>query len=492
MSTTRQVAQGTMRLLSGQVLARVVDFALYLLLARSLGVEGFGLYTFALSFVLLFNVVADLGVSTVLTREAARTPDRMRALLRHALALKAGSAAVAVMAIVVVAVATRITGPALALIAVAGVSLALRSVTLLFEGLLKAANRAGSAGVAAVVGSVVSLAAAAALLAAGWGPLGAAIAWGVGGIAHLALAAWLSRRLYAPTTGWPAPAATAPTRRGMLREALPLAVSWVFIALYFRIDAVMLHVMVGEHAVGLYGGIYRVFEAFTMLAVAYRSVLFPFMARAADGPPAALAVLCRKSIRLHLAFTVLVAVFITFHARALVLLVLGARYAEAAPGLAILIWALPGSFIADTLLHLLIAQRRQSPGTRAVSLTAALNIALNLLLIPRYSFLGAALATAVSEAVCCGLLFLLFRRGVPGVGVARAVWRPIAAGVFVAALLAFLTPLLPGGLPGLALGAGITLIGYGSALVALGGISGEDLAVVRSLLPFPLVSEAQP
>ena len=136
MSTTRQVARGTMRLLSGQLLARVVDFALYLLLARSLGVEGFGLYTFALSFVLLFNVVADLGVSTVLTREAARSPDRMRALLGHALALKAASAAAAVIAIVAVAVVSRTTGPALAIIAVAGVSLGMRSVTLLFEGLL--------------------------------------------------------------------------------------------------------------------------------------------------------------------------------------------------------------------------------------------------------------------------------------------------------------------------------------------------------------------
>ena len=114
------------------------------------------------------------------------------------------------------------------------------------------------------------------------------------------------------------------------------------------------------------------------------------------------------------------------------------------------------------------------------------------MLIPRYSFLGAAIATVVSEVVCCGLLFLLFRRGVPGVGLARAAWRPIAAGVLVAALLSFLTPLLPDGLPGLALGAGVTLTGYAAALLALGGVSGEDLAVVRSLLPFAPVSEARP
>jgi len=499
-STSRQVARGTLQLLSGQIAARLIDFALYLILARSLPVEGFGLFTFALSFVLLFNVVADLGVSTVMTREVSRAPDRARALVGHALVLKAGGGALAVVAILAAALALGTRGEAFVLVAVCGASLAARSTTLVFEGLLKATGRAGAVGTATFAGSLVGLATAGALLAAGIGPLAAAIAWGTGGLVHLSLSAWLARRLYARTPGAeagapgagtvrapggaPARALAAPPvlgRHAMLREALPLALSWVFIALYFRIDAVMLQFLSGERAVGLYGGIYRIFEAFTMLAVAYRSVLFPVMARAADGPREALAVLCRKSIRLHLVFTIAVAVFVSFNARALVTLVLGQRYADAAPGLAILVWALPGSFMADTLLHLLIAQRRQKLGTTAVSVTAALNIALNVVLIPKYSFVGAAAATVASEALCFVLLLGLFRRGAPAVGVARTVWRPLAAGGALAAAMAALTPLVPSGPAGLAVGGAAAAAVYLAALVALGALTRDDLVLARSI-----------
>ena len=60
-----------------------------------------------------------------------------------------------------------------------------------------------------------------------------------------------------------------------------------------------------------------------LISAAYRSVLFPVMARAADGPREALGVLCRKSLRLHLLFTVGVAVFISFQARQVIEVILG-------------------------------------------------------------------------------------------------------------------------------------------------------------------------
>jgi len=489
-SVSRSVARGTLRLLSGQLGARALDFALYLLLARKLGVETFGLYMFALSFTLLFSVLADFGVSTVLTREVARDPRRTRALLADALALKLGFAAVTLAVVLGVAAATRTPPATLALVATFCVAMLLNSVALVLEGLLRAVDRAGSVGISLLVASATGLAAAAVLVLGGRGVAGGAAAYLAAAAAHAAAAAWLTRDLWrAPAAGAGDGAAGAVAsarwsgRLAMLREAGPLAVSWLFIALYFRIDAVMLHALKDERAVGLYGGIYRVFEVFAMLAVAFRSVLFPVMARAADGPREALAVLCRKSLRAHLLFTVLVAVFFTLEARPLVTLILGADYAAAAPGLAILIWALPGSFMADTLLHLLIAQRRQAAGTWAVGATALFNVLLNFALIPRFSFLGASAATVASELLCFALLFALFRRGVPGIALARVAWRPLLAGGAAAAALAAAAPRVPGGLPGLALAGAGSLAAYAAALAAVRGVGREDLALLRDLLP---------
>ena len=381
------------RLFAGVSVAKALDFALYLLLARALGVEQFGRYTYALSFTLLFGALGDLGLSTVFTREVARDPRRARELLGPCLAIKLGLALVTVGALAVFATHAPSTSNAAGLVVPIATGMVLLSLALLFDGLLRAAGRAGTSGLTSVAQGIASLVAGAALLGIGLGPRAGAIAYLVGAAFRLGAAAWASRDLWRGTVSGD-PAWGAPWR--MVREALPLALSSVFIVVYFRIDAVILQIFQGERAVGLYGGIYRIFEVFALLAVTFRSVLFPVMARAADGPREALGALCRRSIRLHLLFTLGVAGFFTFYSGPIVRATLGSAYAAAAPALAILIWALPGSYMADTLMFLLTARRRQSLGTWAVAATATFNVGLNLVLVPRWSFLGASIATVAA------------------------------------------------------------------------------------------------
>ena len=481
-SRGRAVLQGTVRLLSGQFLARLVDMALYVVLARRLGVSAFGAFTYAVSFTLLFNVATDLGLTTVFTREAARTPEHTRTLLGHAIALKAALAPVTLGLVLGVAAMLHTPADTLALMAVLTVSMTLGSMAGLFEGLLRAQGRSGLVGVSIAAASVTAFGVVLLALRAGVTPWIAACAQLAAQIVHLAVALVTTRRAMA-TKDDASRLVPATSRIALLREALPLALSWVFIALYFRIDAVMLHAMRDEHAVGLYGGIYRIFEAFAMLTMTFRSVLFPVLARAADGPTEALAVLCRKSLRLQWLFTVLVAVSFGFLSRPLLTRVLGPAYAEAATGLAVLVWALPGSFMADLLLHLLVAQRRQALGTWAVAATALLNVLLNLVLIPRASYLGASAATVVSEATCFTLLYLALRRHTPGVGFSRFAWRPLVAGGVVALALLLLVPRLPADVPGLAAGFLVAGLVYVGVLAALGEFRGEGASLLAAIVP---------
>jgi O-antigen/teichoic acid export membrane protein len=214
-------------------------------------------------------------------------------------------------------------------------------------------------------------------------------------------------------------------------------------------------------------------------------VLFPIMARAADGPVDQLRVLCRKSVRLHLLFTLAVATFVSFEARPLVVLVLGEPYAAAAPGLVWLMWALPGAYLADTLLHLLAAQGRQGVAARATSVTAVFNVLLNLALIPRFSFVGAAFATAASEALCCAILFMLFRARVPRIGVLREAGRPLAGAAALAVTLAVLNLAGPAATPPilvLAMSVGLGGCAWAATLLLMGD-RGEELRLLLEVLP---------
>ncbi len=491
MTGARRFASQAMRLLAATLAARVLDLLFYVLLARALGVELFGRYAYALSFTLLFNTLGDLGLSTVVTREVARVPGRSAELVWPCLSLKLLIGLLTFAGVLGLATLGPGGHETLGLFVPLAIGMLLNSVSLLFEGLLRATGRPGRSGLGLLVQAALTLAAGSALVALRGGVAAAAAAYLAGSAGRLVVSGWWSRDLWRPGAARPAIARMAVARSaagwrthaGLLREALPLALSGIFIALYFRIDSVILRTLQGERAVGLYAGIYRFFEAFVMLSATFRSVLFPIMARAADRPTDALGALCRKSLRVHLMFTVGVAVFFSFHARAIVTAVLGPAYAEAAPGLAVLIWALPGSYMADTLLFLLAAHRRQALGTWAAAATALFNVAANLILVPRFSFAGCSGVTVASEWLCFALLLGFFRRGVRVPGLAAAAWRPATAGVLLAATLAATAAWRPPGLLALAASALASVVLYGFVLRALGAIGPDEMALVRGLLP---------
>lgn len=403
---------GAVRLLAGLLGARSFDFAFQLVFARSLGAEAFGIFTYAFSLVLLFSVVADFGLTTAFVRRVAVAPTRACTLLSRILGLRTALGVLAIGLAVGTAAAAGGRGELLAQIAVLATALVLNTMASLFEGLLKAAGRAGSAGIPLLVQSAAGGLGGTLLLALGAGLWAGIWGWLAGGVAHLLFAAWAARGVSLPG-GSGTKCEDVPAAGALLREAWPLAFSGAFIALYFRIDAVLLHLLRDEREVGLYGAVYRLFAGLGVLSTAYRSVVFPFLARAADGPTEALAALCRRSLRLQLLGTSFVAVFVSVLARPLVHLLFGSGYDAAAPALAILIWALPASFMADLLFHLMVARQRSMPAMQAVAGVALLNLTLNLALIPRWGTVGAAATTVISEFTTFALLLVLAGRGLP-------------------------------------------------------------------------------
>jgi len=147
----------------------------------------------------------------------------------------------------------------------------------------------------------------------------------------------------------------------------------------------------------------------------------------------------------------------------------------------VLIWALPGSYMADTLLFLLAAQRRQSLSTWAVGTTAVFNVILNLALVPRFSILGSSAATVASEWLSFGIMFAMFRREERVTGMANAVWRPGLAGAVLAVGLLATAPWIRGG-PGLAGAAAASAIAYPALLLLCRAIGPEDMALLRACL----------
>ena len=178
--------------------------------------------------------------------------------------------------------------------------------------------------------------------------------------------------------------------------------------IYMRIDQVMLHRMVGDTALGQYAPAVRVSELFEALPAAFISSLFPLLC-------ASLADRTRYRRLLDLGFRYMIlagaGLSLTFclGARPIIHALYGARFAPAAPLLAVLIWSEIAIFFGGTLSNALFAEGLQKFVLMTTVVGAVINVALNLVLIPRWGAMGASWATVIAYGLSWTAAFLPFR-----------------------------------------------------------------------------------
>jgi O-antigen/teichoic acid export membrane protein len=155
----------------------------------------------------------------------------------------------------------------------------------------------------------------------------------------------------------------------------------------------------------------------------------------------------------------------TLFAAPIVHALFGPVFAGAAPVLRILAWSAVLVILRGTYRHGLNAAGRADLDLVCAGLAAAANVGANLVLIPRLGLTGAALATVLGEAVWLAGAWACFRRVVGGLPLGRAL---LSSGL--AALLMGAVSVLTDGLLWWPLRAGLGLVAYGGALLALGAM----------------------
>lgn len=240
--------------------------------------------------------------------------------------------------------------------------------------------------------------------------------------------------------------------------------------LYFRLDLILLSLLSSKREVALYGIPYKLVDFLIMLPSAFMLTLFPVMAQ-----------LEPSSDRLHRvvqkAFTMMQiaaipVVVLGIYAGDIVQLLGGSAYHSAAPLLRLLLVSLGFSFLQGVFGNALVALNRQRPLLVLSGLVLALNLALNLLLIPKLQAQGAAIAVVASELFALGGARYIYARESKPPSLYRPV-RTAAAGVVMALVMALrFVPGLSGEGPVLALLMGGTagLAAYVMVLYKLGAL----------------------
>lgn len=378
--------------------------------ARYLGPDDFGLFSFSLALTALFTSFAAFGLPTVVVRDLVIRPHDRPAILASALLL-------------------RLLGAAVAMILTVGAMLALRPgdwrsalvvLVMTFSNLAQAwdiidydyQSRMDArpivvlrnvSFVACAVVRVLLVLAQASLIWFAWAMTLEAI---IGAVL-------LVRRARLDGKAIVIMAATREELRRLASTSWPLIISDLSVSIYMRVDQIMLGKMLGDVGVGLFSAAVRISEAYyffpNTVALSVAPALTATYTRSREEFERRFLQIMRLLLWLALAVAFVLAVF----SKPIILTLYGPRYLDAAAVLSIHAWA--GALVslgACGNLWLTNAGFFKFSMYRTLA-GAAVNVALNLILIPRLGIVGAALATVAGQIASVMLITAALRGARP-------------------------------------------------------------------------------
>lgn len=367
------------------------------LIARALGPQQFGLLSFVTALVTLSGAIGSLGLDSITVGALVADTEEPGYTLGTVFALKLLGTTVAALVVVTLSVLLRPDQPQVwriaAIIGFGQVFMAFDAIDFWFQSRLESRFTVLAKNAAFLVASIIRvliLVAGATVIALAWAT---ALEYVLGG---LVLAATYAR--VAPNNLW-SWRVRWKTAQALLRKSWPLIFSGLVIAVYMRLDQVMLAIMSGDIEVGVYSVAVRLAEVWYFVPVAVAGSTLPTILRS-RGRSSAVYANQMKQLFVSMALVgYAVAIATTLFAGIIVRVLYGSVYLGSVLPLVILGWA--GLFVCLGVSreNWMLAEGLMKWSLLTTALGAIVNVALNLVLIPGYGALGAAVATLAAQAV---------------------------------------------------------------------------------------------
>lgn len=370
---------------------------LLIVAGRSLGVADYGAFVYAINIATIAEVFMDFGLHQVTIRAIARDARQAGHMLQTSLALKVlpGAGMVLVFGAVVFVLRPEPAVRIASLILLG--SATMRSYVLTARGVLQGLEAFGADAFVTAADRAVLLVACVAALWHGASLIAFCVVFLVARIATALVAVAVARRYVGAGRVDPE------LWRRLPAEALPIGLFLLILNLYNRVDTVILGRMAGDYATGLYGSAYPLYEGLTYPAAVISAVLAPRLSRlwSTGGPEYGR--LVRNGL-VGSAALAIVAAAVAWPLAGIALRIFGEGFEPAATSLRWLLIGLPFIYVIWVLHPLAIAGHHNRTLLTVTGIGTVINIVLNLVLIPRYSYNGSAAATVISEGLALAML----------------------------------------------------------------------------------------
>lgn len=452
-------------MLAARVYILVASGALSIYAIRTFSTEAYGHLAVASALILIFGLLSEMGVATITLRELAMASARTSDVLAVAVWAELITSVLAAALMFPTALILGYGGEVLGLLAIG-------AAIILIQGLVAALDAAFQARRVLVYGAILvatqatfAITVGFVLVASGVGPAGLLTGTLCGYIAAIPVGFLLARtrlgirpRLHGAWRGVPP----------LIKAALPVAATGGAAVIYDRIDVLMLSQLDSLRSAAIYNVPLIILQLSAVVPSIVATAFFALLAHLLRTDPPAARNAFGLIVRIFALLSVPIALVLTFGAETILTTLFGPRYRDSAAPLSILAWSVVLAFLNYLFWYALLAAYREGAKFRIMVAGLALNVALNVVLIPAYGPKGAAISLVCSDFVVVAWQGLLIRRHLFEVPFGRLGVKPVLALALALPAAFLLHPL--GGLPA---GIGSGLI-YTGALLSLRYISLEE------------------
>ncbi len=392
MNFVQRIAKNTGVFFIAQILSYILNFFFFVYVARYLGAKDFGILSFALALTAIFGIFSDLGLRQITTREVARDKSLTKKYLGNITGMKIILIITSLIGLILFVNLVGYPEETIKIVYLIGLSIVFTSFSQMFYAIFQAYERMEFESFGKILNSVLLLGGALFAISNGLTILAFAFFYslssGITLVYNLIISGWkfAKPRIKIDLNFW------KPT----LREALPFGLIGIFGTLLHWIDTVMLSIIQGDAVVGWYNAAYRIFFVLLLIPSAFDVAIFPAMSRFYISSKDSLKFIYEKSFKYLIIIGIPIGIGGTLLADKIILLILGNEYQPSIIAFQILIWSAVLIFMGTPFSALLNSVNKQLALAKIVGASAIFNILLNLILIPKYSYIGAGIATMVS------------------------------------------------------------------------------------------------
>lgn len=408
--TTRQtVAKNTFWLTVSLVTSKVIKYSLIIYAARFLGASEYGTFNFAMSFVALFAIFADLGINTLTSREVARDKE-VKVKIPAIFTLKIAISIVTFVAIAVISFLVPQTEKIkTAIWLMAAFTLINGIVNFLyncFYGRQEMQYQAVTEIVEALVCTVLGIY----FISFNPHAYSLAVAYVISAFAGVTVIAIIFKKKFGNILR---PTLDTKEWKRVLTLAWPLALSGIFATIYANIGSTILGFWKLFEQVGYYNAAQKIIALAIVPAGLIVTAFLPVLSKHSDNNTPKTQKLFDYQNIILLAIAIPMVVGGSILANGIIVHIYEEAYSPAVLALKILMLMAGVSYLSTSFSNILLTYNKQKNAFWAYFWGALINVPLNIFWIGKWGFYGAAWATVVTATLSMIILAYFVRKHTP-------------------------------------------------------------------------------